>query len=173
MDPCKRALLQRDLWMLFDTVAPSRWLIAPAAQLVPSRGRVRCTAGSSSCSSQKTCATTSGRKSSVSSGREWPKGGWRNRSPKVDASTMVVIDGWVSIPPTVPGTIGGKRMLLRIKWAIFPGSAVGLLRTGAESFWNGVIDVDSPPKELLTTITFALRGMTGLWLCALLRKWCR
>src|SRR5262249_29279965 len=28
-DPRKRALLQRDLWVLFDTVAPSRWLVAP------------------------------------------------------------------------------------------------------------------------------------------------
>jgi hypothetical protein len=28
-DPRKRALLQRDLWALFDTVAPSRFLIAP------------------------------------------------------------------------------------------------------------------------------------------------
>ncbi len=28
-DPRKRALLQRDLWVLFDTVAPSRFLIAP------------------------------------------------------------------------------------------------------------------------------------------------
>jgi hypothetical protein len=28
-DPRKRALLQRDLWVLFDTVAPSRFLVAP------------------------------------------------------------------------------------------------------------------------------------------------
>ncbi len=30
-DPRKRALLQRDLWALFDTLEPSRWLVAPGA----------------------------------------------------------------------------------------------------------------------------------------------
>jgi hypothetical protein len=37
----------------------------------------------------------------------------RFRAPKVDAPTMVVIDGWVSIPPTVPGTIGGGYHVIR------------------------------------------------------------
>ena len=37
----------------------------------------------------------------------------RFRAPKVDAPTMVVIDGWVSIPPTVPGTTGGGYHVIR------------------------------------------------------------
>jgi len=37
----------------------------------------------------------------------------RFKAPKVDAPTMVVIDGWVSIPPTVPGTTGGGYHVIR------------------------------------------------------------
>jgi hypothetical protein len=35
----------------------------------------------------------------------------RFRAPRVDAPTMVVIDGCVSIPPTVPGTTGGYHVI--------------------------------------------------------------
>ena len=37
----------------------------------------------------------------------------RFAAPKVDAPTMVVIDGWVSIPPTIPGTTGGGYHVIR------------------------------------------------------------
>jgi hypothetical protein len=37
----------------------------------------------------------------------------RFQAPKVDTPTMVVIDGWVSIPPTVPGTTGGGYHVIR------------------------------------------------------------
>lgn len=37
----------------------------------------------------------------------------RFRAPKVDVPTMVVIDGWVSIPPSVPGTTGGGYHVIR------------------------------------------------------------
>jgi len=37
----------------------------------------------------------------------------RFKAPKADAPTMVVIDGWVSIPPTVPGTTGGGYHVIR------------------------------------------------------------
>lgn len=37
----------------------------------------------------------------------------RFRAPNVDAPTMVVIDGWVSTPPMVPGTTGGGYHVIR------------------------------------------------------------
>lgn len=37
----------------------------------------------------------------------------RFRAPRVNAPTMVVVDGWVSIPPTVPGTTGGGYHVVR------------------------------------------------------------
>ena len=37
----------------------------------------------------------------------------RFAAPKVDASTMVVIDGWVSIPPTIPGLTGDGYHVIR------------------------------------------------------------
>ncbi len=37
----------------------------------------------------------------------------RFRAPKVDAATMVVIDGWVSLPSTVPGLPGGGFHVIR------------------------------------------------------------
>ena len=37
----------------------------------------------------------------------------RFRSPTVNAPTMVVIDGWVSLPPTVPGMAGGSYHVVR------------------------------------------------------------
>ena len=37
----------------------------------------------------------------------------RFQAPKVDVPTMVVIDGWVSIPPTVPGTTGSGYHVIR------------------------------------------------------------
>jgi hypothetical protein len=37
----------------------------------------------------------------------------RFTAPKVDAPTMVAIDGWVSLPPSVPGTTGGGYHVIR------------------------------------------------------------
>lgn len=37
----------------------------------------------------------------------------RFRAPKVDAPTMVAIDGWVSLPSTIPGTRGGGYHAIR------------------------------------------------------------
>jgi uncharacterized protein (TIGR03067 family) len=37
----------------------------------------------------------------------------RFKAPRVDAPTMVVIDGWVSVPSTVPGTSGGGYHAVR------------------------------------------------------------
>ena len=37
----------------------------------------------------------------------------RFRAPRVDAPTMVVIDGWVSLPPSIPGTKGGGYHVIR------------------------------------------------------------
>ena len=37
----------------------------------------------------------------------------RFEAPKVDAPTMVVIDGWVATPPQVPGTTGGGYHVIR------------------------------------------------------------
>jgi hypothetical protein len=37
----------------------------------------------------------------------------RFRAPKVEASTMVVIDGWVSLPSAIPGTTGGGYHVIR------------------------------------------------------------
>jgi hypothetical protein len=37
----------------------------------------------------------------------------RFKAPQVDTPTMVVIDGWVSLPPTIPGTRGGGYHVIR------------------------------------------------------------